>query len=415
VRDEGFDWQVPGFREELVAALVKTLPKEVRRELQPVAESTDAAYAALDRADGALADALAAALRRVRGVRVTSDAFDRARVPAHLMIGFVVVDGDEQPVARGRDLGELRKLLSGRIRAAIADATPLAERRGIVQWDATTIGDLPTVVETERSGHLVRGYPALVDDQDSVSLRILSNPDLQARVMRAGVRRLLILTCPPSRKAVERGLSNAGRLALVRSGRSLDDLVAQCVAAAADRVLADHGAVPFTLTGFVALQREAKETLHEHAADALATAAAILALATSIELQLQRLIAPVVQPSAADARAQLERLVRPGFVRAAGTRRLPDVLRYLQGIERRLDKLAGEVPRDRQRMQEVHALEHRYGQLLRRFGDGVVPADVVDLGWMLEEHRISVFAQSLGTKGPASAQKLQRELARLGA
>ena len=126
------------------------------------------------------------------------------------------------------------------------------------------------------------------------------------------------------------------------------------------------------------------------------------------------MIAPVVRPSADDARAHLQRLTRPGFVRSTGTRRLPDVLRYLQGIERRLDKLAGEVPRDQQRMREVHPIEQRYAALLRAFGDRPVPPEVVNVGWMLEELRISVFAQALGTNGPISLQRLQRELGRLG-
>jgi ATP-dependent helicase HrpA len=309
-------------------------------------------------------------------------------------------------------------VVSARIATAVASASEAcsassdaAERRGVVQWD---VGDLPTMVETHRNGHVMRGYPALVDDDDSVSLRILSNPDLQARVMRGGVRRLLLLTAAPTRKAVERGLSNAGRLAVIRSGRSLDDLVAQCIAAAADRVLSDHGSVPFTAAGFEALRRQAKELLHEHAADALATAGAILALATSIDLQLQRMIAPVVRPSADDARGHMQRLTRPGFVRSTGTRRLRDVLRYLQGIERRLDRLAGELPRDQQRMREVQPIEQRYAALLRTFGNRPVPPEVVDLGWMLEELRISVFAQALGTNGPISLQRVQRELERLG-
>ena len=412
VRSDGFDWQVPGLRDELVAALVKTLPKDVRRDLQPVAASTAAAIERLEPARGALVDALAAALGEVAPVRIDGRAFDRSRVPAHLQIGFVVEDEQGREVARDRDLDALRRSLSGQVRAAIARLSPLTERRGIVEWD---LGDLPAVVETSRDGLTVRGYPALVDDETSVSLRILSNPDLQARVMRGGVRRLLLLTAAPRRKAVESGLSGAGQLAVARSGRSLDDLVAQCVDASADRVVADHGDLPFTAEGFERLRRTAKHLLHEHAADALATAAAILALATSIELQLDRLIAPAVRPSADDARAQLERLVRPGFVRATGTRRLPDLLRYLQGIERRLDRLSEAIPRDRQRMREVHALEDRYRALLRTFDGGrAVPSEAIELGWALEEHRISVFAPAIGARGLASAPRIQRELARLG-
>ena len=128
-------------------------------------------------------------------------------------------------------------------------------------------------------------------------------------------------------------------------------------------------------------------------------------------------MAPAVRPSAEDARAQLDRLIRPGFIRSTGTRRLPDLLRYLQGIERRLERLSEAIPRDRQRMRDVHALEDRYRALLRTFGgDGrAVPAEVIELGWALEEHRISVFAPSIGAQGLSSGPRIQRELARFGA
>ena len=413
--EEGFDWQVPGFRDELVAALVRTLPKEIRRELVPAAETIAAATERLDPEDGPLTASLAKALNAVAPVRVSPRQFDWTRVPDHLCMSFVVEDADGAPLARGLDVLALQRQLAPRVRAAVAAASPIAERRGMTAWE---VGDLPRSVETERDGHVVRGYPALLDDDSSVSLRILTNPDLQARVMRGGVRRLLLLTVAPSHKAVERTLSNTGRLAIVRSGRQLDELIGQCIATAADRVLTDHldaaGELPWTATEFEALQRDAKVRMPEHAADALATVAAVLALATSIDLQLSRLVAPSVQPTVADVRAQLARLLRPTFVTASGTRRLPDLLRYLQAVERRLDKLAGEVPRDQQRMREVHRLEQEYAALLRRFGDRPVPPEVVELGWMLEEHRVGVFAQAVGVKGGVSATKIQRELARWG-
>ncbi len=411
--DEGFDWHVPGFRDELVATLVRTLPKEIRRDLVPAAETIAAAIERLDPDDGPLAVSLAKALAAVAPVRVSPRQFDWSRVPEHLRISFVVEEADGAPVAQGHDIVRLQRGLASRVRAAVAAASPLAERRGMTSWD---VGDLPRSVETDRGGHVVRGYPALLDDDASVSLRILTNPDLQARVMRGGVRRLLLLTVAPSHKAVERSLSNTGRLAIVRSGRQLDDLIGQCIAAAADRVLVDHlaatGELPWTQAEFGALQREAKALVAEHAADALATVAAILALATSIELQLAPLVAPSLLPTVADVRAQLSRLLRPTFVAASGTGRLADVLRYLQAIERRLDKLAGEVPRDQQRMREVHRLEAEYTALLQRFGARPIPAEVVELGWMLEEHRVGVFAQAVGVKGGVSATKIQRELAR---
>ena len=142
--NEGFDWQVPGFREELVAAMVKTLPKEIRRDLVPAAETTAAAYAVLDPEDGPLTVALARALERVAPVKVPARAFDVSKVPEHLRISFVVDDDAGTEIARGMDVVALRHELSGRVRAAIAAASPVTERKGIVTWD---LGDLPSMVE----------------------------------------------------------------------------------------------------------------------------------------------------------------------------------------------------------------------------------------------------------------------------
>ena len=243
---------------------------------------------------------------------------------------------------------------------------------------------------------------------------MLTNPDLQQRVMRLGVRRLLLLTTPVSKRAAEARLTNASRLTIARSRFALDDLVRDCTVAVTDRVLTEAGGPVWTEDEFVALRRRCADEVPGRTAAALATVAQILDAAHEVEQRLTRLRTDAVRPSAEDALAQLDRLVRPGFVVTAGAHRLDDVLRYVRGIARRLDKVPDDPAKDRRKLAEIHALEQRYGRLLQRLDRGAVTADVIELGWMLEELRVLVFAEVLGTARPVSTQRIVKELQRLG-
>jgi ATP-dependent helicase HrpA len=288
----------------------------------------------------------------------------------------------------------------------------MTERQGIIEWD---LGSIPTVVEGGDGARVVRGYPALLDDGDSVSLRVLTNPDVQQRAMRGGVRRLLLLTAAPPRREVERALDRSARLAIAGGSIPFDELVHDSIAAAIDRVLLDAGALPWDAEAFASLQREVRARAGALAGDTVRAAADAVGAAARVQRQLDRLVAPTLQRSVSDATAQLDRLVRAGFVRAVGTKRVEDVARFVRGIEYRLDRLADDVARDERRMAEVVPLERRYAAYLGRLGHGPVDADVVELGWSLEELRMSVFAQSLARRGAVSAKRIERELDRLGA
>ena len=411
VADDGFDWSVPGFREDLVAALVRSLPKPLRRHLVPLADTARTAVGRLETGAGSLTADLARVLTELSTVDVPADAFDISRVPDHLRITFSVEDDAGQVLAVGKDLAQLRRQLQGRTRTAIARAALDVERVGLTGWE---LGTLPRVVEVERGGRLIRGYPALLDDGDSVSVRVLTSEDLQGRVMRTGTRRLLLLSVPVARKPLERRLSNAARLAVVRTaGSTVDELVDDCVTAAADQLIDDQGGPPWDEAGFSELRSASRERLADLAGEAVDAAGRVVVEASAVDAQLERLIAPALAASVTDARAQLRRLVRPGFVRTAGARRLDDVLRYVRGIGRRLEKLGADATADQRRMAEVRPLEQRYRALLERLAPAAITSDVVACGWMLEELRVSLFAQMLGTPGPVSVPRVRRELDRL--
>jgi ATP-dependent helicase HrpA len=399
VTPDGFDWQIPGHRRELIASLIRSLPKEVRRRINPIADTIAAVVERLPPTPPAvpIIDWLAHAIEVVSGVPVDPSAFDREALAEHLRIHFVVSDDEGEVHGVGTDLAAIRSALAGVARESIAAAAPIDERRGIVEWD---IGDLPRVVESGDRDLDVKAYPTLLDLGDSVALRVVTTPELQARVMRGGVRRLLLLTAAPTRSSIVRMLSNADRLAIAAGDIELGELSGDCVAAAVDRVMSDHGALPWTEAEFDSLRRAVRDAAPGLAANALHKAARVIAAASEARDRLARLHAEALRPSVDDANRHLGRLVHPGFVLGAGTDRLDDIERYVRAILYRLDHLAGAGERDQRRMAEVLPLERRYTDIVDTAGPGKLSLNMVDVRWQLEELRVATFAQPLMVKRP---------------
>ena len=416
VSGDGFDWQIPGHRAELVTALVRSLPKDVRRRLIPLGETVEAVTDRLGSAepgDIPLVDALAAAVRDVADVNVTPSSFDRSVLPEHLRLHVVVSDEDGTVHAVGTDLDAIKAQLAGSVRDSIAAAAPIEERRGILSWD---LGDLPRVVESTDRAMDVKAYPVLLDVGDSVALRVVTTPELQQRVMRGGVRRLLLLNGAPTRSSIVRKLDNADRLAIAAGDIDLGEVSGDCVAAAVDRVMADHGSLPWTEAEFESLRGEVRDAAPGLAVNALHKAARVIAVATQARDRLARLHAAALRPSVDDANLHLGRLVHPGFVLGAGVDRLDDIERYVRALVYRLDHLAGAGERDQRRMAEVVPLERRYTDIVDTTGPGTLSPDLVEVRWQLEELRVATFAQPLMVKRPGrppvSAKRIAAALTR---
>jgi ATP-dependent helicase HrpA len=402
------DWHIPAHRPAIAEALFRSLPKETRRQLIPAAETLAAALAALpDPTPGTrLVDAFAAALSAVSGVRVDPATMSTGAFPTHLRIHLVVSDADGEVHAFGDDLSIVRDLARPAARRALASTAPIEERSGIVDWD---IGDLPDTVEWGEDGDVVRAHPTLLDRGDSVSLRLVTEPALQHRLMREGVRRLLLLTAAPARSGVRSLLDNEARLTLGLTGHGVDGLLDDAATATVDRVLDERG-VPWTADAYDELRRALRAEGPQVFADCVGVGLDILRAAGRALHRLETLRAPAAADTVRDAHDHLLHLVGPGFVSRAGTHRLPDVHRYVRGIEHRLDHLAGQVDRDRRRMAEVRPLEDRQRRLIAAFREGEEPADLVEAGWLLEELRIATFAQPLGARPGASAARIARLL-----
>ena len=412
VSADGFDWQVPGHRLDLVTALVRSLPKAVRRHLVPALDRAREALAGIGPGDGPLLDVLARRLASLAGEPVAPSDFELDRVPAHLLVRFRVEDGDGREVAAGRDLADLARRLGSQVREAVAGATPGIERRGLRSWD---VGTLPRVVDATSGGQPVRGYPALVDEGETAGVRVLATEADQARAMAAGTRRLLLLAVPAARREAERRLRTVPALAAVPARYpGVTALADDCVAAAADRIVAAEGGPAWDEAGFARLEAAARSRLAPLAAGAAAQAGDLMAAALALETRLAGVRAPALAPARVDMRAQVRSLVAPGFVSRAGLARLRDIGRYLEAIRLRLDKLGERPERDRDLMARARALEEAFTK-----ARDALPAarrgapEVVELAWLLEELRVSLFAQKLGTARPVSEPRVRRAIGAL--
>jgi ATP-dependent helicase HrpA len=406
---DAFSWQVPGHREELVTALVRGLRKDLRRNFVPVPDTVRDALKAMDPARGSLLDELSRTLREQHGVTVPRDAWRPDRVPDHLRITFRVLGEGGKVLGSGKDLEELRRRLAGRTRAAVAAAVtgsaPDLERTGLTSWPGDV---LPKEVRRQVGGHEVVGYPALVDEGASVALRVLSTAAEQAPAMWAGTRRLLLLGAPSPIRQVRRTLSPTDALALSQSPHgTLDALLADAQDAAADAVLDAAGGPVWDADAFADLAAAVSGRLTEALVEVVRAVVAVLQAATDVRSRLESLRSPALAEATDDVRRQLAGLVYPGFVTATGAGRLDDVARYLRAASRRLETLPGQPARDREWMAQVHDVQAAYDEVRA----AVRPSpELAEIRWMIEELRVSFYAQTIGTKYSISEKRILRAI-----
>ncbi|MDX2967776.1 ATP-dependent RNA helicase HrpA [Kribbella solani] len=414
VTADGFEWTVPGFREELVTTLIKSLPKAVRRNIVPAPDHARQILPELDPASGALTDAMARALRELRGVVIEPADWDWSRVPEHLRMTFRVEDDKGKTVAESKDLARLKQQLKPKTTAAISQVASKAvsglEKSGLTDW---TFGDLPKSFSEHRNGLTVAGYPALVDEGKTVAIRLQETERDQAAAMWAGTRRLLLLTMPSVIDVVQRQLSSAQKLTLMAGPhRNVGELLDDAIGAAVDQLMAAAGGPAWNLTAFSILRDAVRSELADTVLTILRQVEQVLAQARTVDKQISRASSPALLAALSDVRGQLEGLVHPGFITETGSKRLPDLVRYLRGMEQRLDKLAANTARDRSGMAVVDMLTDEYRKRLRAVPTGEYPSPgLLDVRWMLEELRISLFAQTLGTPYPISEKRIRKALA----
>ncbi|SEE93612.1 ATP-dependent RNA helicase HrpA [Streptomyces sp. Ag109_O5-10] len=419
VTDEGFDWQIPGLREEVVTELIRSLPKPIRRNYVP---APNFAKRFLDTAvplQEPLTTTMARELKRMVGVPFEAEDFDWAKVPDHLKITFRIVDERRRKLAEDKDLEALKLRLKPKARQALSQAAAATasreggeslERKGLTDW---TIGTLTRVFETRRAGQPVKAYPALVDDGDTVSVRLFDTEEEQAEAMWKGTRRLILRNIPvnPAKFASEK-LTNAQKLALSANPHgTIQALFDDCAMAAADKLIADFGGPAWDEESYRKLYDKVRAEIVDTTVRTVGQVQQVLAAWQACERRLKAVRSPALLANLTDVRKQLDALVKPGFVTWAGIRRLPDLMRYLVAADRRLQQMPTNVQRDTTRMEKVHEMQDEYAWLLEQLPKGrPVPQQVLDIRWMLEELRVSYFAHALGTAYPVSDKRIVKAI-----
>jgi ATP-dependent helicase HrpA len=418
VDEAGCDWLVPGMLKEKVHLLLKSLPQKLRRHCVPLPE-----YAAgfVERRGGLaaegrlLTDALIDDLRDQRSIVARPEDFKRETLPAHLSMNFKVIDEHGRQLAMGRSLPQLRAELGSQAQKsfqAVAErdvtAAPELHER-ITDWD---FGELPELLEIRRGGQTLVGFPALVDRGDRCALEIFDDPQQAREKHRDGLRRLFRLQLKEQVKFIEKSLAPLQTVAM-QSGTvpalaaalpSFEVLRGEVVDAALDRTAL---AVPWPADrgSFLARRDEARGRLSLIAQEVARLLTAIVQEAAALSKKLAA--ARAFGPACADVGEQLVRLFPRGFVAATAPAQLAHYPRYLKAIALRLDKIKADPERDAQRMAQIAALQMPY---LRELAARKGQADprLQDFRWLLEELRVSLFAQELRTPMPVSVKRLQK-------
>ncbi len=425
---ERCEWLVPGMLREKVTWLVKALPKRIRAACVPVPEFVTGALVAFSpsprpspvKGEGVKAPSplagegwgegvrrslnatLAAHIQRKTTQEVPPDAWKGNDLPAHLRMNFRIIDEAGAELASGRDLAELKVKLGQAARLTFARAPELdVEREGLTAWD---FGDLPEKIAFTRNGHPITGYPALVDEGESVAIRLFDTPEVAAAAMRGGVRRLLRLSLAAQMKQAEKNLPGFTQSAMqLRAVDSPDDLREDLLTAIADRAFIGEDDIPRNEKQFAAQKDRGRARLSAVADGACRQLGAIAAEYHAIQGRL----AKTPHPVARDIREQLGNLLYKGFLAATPWPQLAHLPRYLKAILHRLDKLPNE--RDARHMAAIRECWEMYEKRLEKHRkEGVADPALADFRWMIEELRVSLFAQELKTPYPVSTKRLMK-------
>ena len=402
----GFDWQIPGLREELVIALIKSLPKSYRRNFVPAPNYAQAFLSRAEPLEKPLLDTLIYELRRMTGVTVEAEHWNWEQIPSHLKMTFRVVDENGKKIAESMNLDELKFNLKDRVQESIsAVADDGIEQSGLHIW---SFADLPQCYEQKQRGFSVKAFPAIVDEKDAIGIRLFETEFEQAVAMQQGLRRLLLLNVPSPIKYLHEKLPNKAKLGLYFTpfGRVLD-LIDDCIACAVDKLIADFGGFVWDEASFEKLRDFVRENLNEVTVDIAQKVEQILSLNHALNQRLKGKMDFTMAFALSDIKSQLADLIYQGFVQKSGYYRLPDLLRYLQAIDKRLDKLTQDTNRDRAAMLRVEQVQQAYQQLLAKLPKSKPISDeVAEIRYMIEELRVSLFAQQLGTNYPISDKRI---------
>ena len=412
IKPEGFEWQIPALREELLIALIKTLPKPIRRNFVPAPNYAQAAMANLEPLKVPLYAAFEKQLLRMTGVRIPEDSWDVSALPTHLRIKFNVIDDNKKVLAVGTDLLQLQHDLKGAVKQTLSKVSKQGiEKTDLQEWN---FGKLPISFKKDHGGYEVKAYPALVDKNKSVAIELFDSAAKAQRVNQHGLRRLVLLNVPSPIKYLQQSLPNKAKLGLYFNPfGQIKDLIDDCIACAVDSIL-EAEITPQDANAFETQKEKVRAELADRTLVITQLVEEVLTLAHGVNKKLKGKIDLTMLVAQGDIKSQLERLIFPGFACQVGEKKLPDLKRYLQALQKRLEKLPVNPNQDRLNTIELHELEQRYLALCKSMlSNEKENESLAELYWMMEELRVSLFAQQLGTAYPISAKRVKQKLTEL--
>ena len=405
-------WLVPGMIREKVTHYLKALPKTVRNRVIPIPEVVTAFLESAPAQETALPDALRGYLQQRLAQTLPEDLWSHGgEPPMHLQMNIAVIDDAGQELASGRDLVALRAKLGDAAQLSLAAVDPAFERKGLRQWD---FGDLPESLTFTRDGRRITAYPALVDEDNAVSLALFDTPGAAEATTRAGVVRLLRIALRDAVARYDKGGTGFAQAALqLKAAIPTDRLAADVLAAALTRAFLSDDPLPRTERAFAEQVKRARARLP-------AVMEGAFRLLTAVANEYQTLTQRIATAGggtarlAAGVRAQRDALVYPGFFAATPWAQLQHLPRYMKALDRRLAKFAERPERDARHAEQVAELWRRYcDRADRNRQAGQTEPRLEDFRWLLEELRVSLFAQELRTPFPVSFKRIERAWADL--
>ena len=411
IEPEGFDWQIPGLRHELVISLIKALPKATRRNFVPAPNYAEAFLARAEPFKKPLLQSLSDELRKMTGVTIAPELWDLSQLPSHLKMNFKVVDEKGKTLSESEDLDALKFQLKDEVKTALSHiADDGIEQNGLHLWQ---FAELPQCYEQKKANFSVKAYPAIVDEKNAVGIKLFETEAEQQQAMQAGLRRLLLLNIPSPIKYLHEKLPNKAKLGLYFApfGKVVE-LIDDCIACAVDKLIEEFGGFVWTEEKFNALHEFVRANLNETTVEIALQVEKSLTLAFELNKRMKGKMDFTMAFALSDIKTQLAGLIYPNFVTQTGFERLADLYRYLTAIGKRLDKLGTDTNTDRAKMLRVEQVQEAYKQLLAKLPKSkAIPAEVLEIRYMIEELRVSLFAQQLGTKYPISDKRILNTIA----
>ena len=412
VPESVFDWLIPGLRLELFTTMIRILPKVLRKNFVPAPDYGEILNESLSPAMGSFRDAICTKMTRLSGVKISWDDFDLSQLPKHLTFNFRVIDVKKKVLMEGRDLEHIKHTLKDEVKASLAEVVrEMPKQEGIKSW---SFESLPKTQSRMVGGMEIVAYPALRDRRDSVSLELFETQEEADRHMWQGQKRLIMLSIPSPISFLEKSLPNKAKLAMYfNSVGNVQLLIEDLESLALDDIMTRAGGTVADEPGFARLTELAKEEIYDTVHRLSLICEKILVKSNDVRKKLKGKMDFRTAYAYSDMGGQLNGLIYKGFATDATMEYFPRIEFYLDAMLRRIEKVAIDPNRDTVMLNKFKSVEENYQSLLGLFAGKIVPLEVKKVRFMLEELRISYFAQSIRTLYPVSDKRINVEIDRL--